>query len=222
MSLILHKKKISIAPFLFSLLASSLVICSAFIQKTHPLCLAPISKPWLHNKHTAFAKGENDDEDIDPPPETETTPVNTLIEYETQSPNPEIASEKIVPICMDALQRNNEPFINAGLETCFNFSSDACRAALGGNLEAFIRYANNPTFGSLIDCQGYKIVSVGPEIPGTQTRGAMQTMLIDVTTKKGQERRFLWTLQRERRPPRAGCWLVHEVMFTDNAYSLTL
>ena len=33
--------------------------------------------------------------------------------------------------------------------------------------------------------------------------------------------RYLWTLQKERRPPRQDCWLVHEVLFTKNAFQQT-
>jgi hypothetical protein len=32
----------------------------------------------------------------------------------------------------------------------------------------------------------------------------------------------LWTLQQERRPPRQGCWLIHEVLYVKNAFELTL
>ena len=32
-----------------------------------------------------------------------------------------------------------------------------------------------------------------------------------------KERKFLWTLQRERRPPQAGCWLITSVLAVDRA-----
>jgi len=106
----------------------------------------------------------------------------------------------------------------------FDFSSDRCRSALGGNLQDFISYASNPTFGCMVRCREWKILSVGPEISGTQVRGAMKTVLVSVrpSSDKLSSRRFLWTLQRERRPPRQGCWLVHECLFVDNAYEMTL
>lgn len=34
-------------------------------------------------------------------------------------------------------------------------------------------------------------------------------------------RRFLWTLQKERRPPRQNCWLVHEVLCTKYSFQQT-
>jgi hypothetical protein len=32
---------------------------------------------------------------------------------------------------------------------------------------------------------------------------------------------FLWTMQKERRPPRQNCWLVHEVLHKRNAFLQT-
>ena len=43
-------------------------------------------------------------------------------------PNPNVVAEDVVTLCMDALLYNDEPKTNAGLEVCFNFSSDRCRA----------------------------------------------------------------------------------------------
>jgi hypothetical protein len=123
---------------------------------------------------------------------------------------------------MDNLSHNNEPYANSGLECCFNFSSDRCRAAQGGSLEMFVQYAANPVFASMVDATEWQVLSTGPLIQGTLTRGAMQTVLINVKPQRGQARRFLWTLQQERRPPRQDCWLVWECLSVENAFSLTL
>lgn len=40
------------------------------------------------------------------------------------------------------------------------------------------------------------------------------------TTSHG--RKFLWTLQKERRPPRQDCWIIHEVLYVKNAFQQTL
>ena len=100
----------------------------------------------------------------------------------------------VVTTCMDALLRNDKPWTNAGLEVCFDLSSDRCRAALGGSLEDFIAYASNPTFGPMTNAKEYSVVNVGPVIAATMTRGAMQTVLIKVTPSKGgdRDRTFLW------------------------------
>lgn len=131
-------------------------------------------------------------------------------------PNPDIEAPDVVCLCMDCLRKSEKE----GLEVCFNFSSDYLKAPFGGSLDRFIQHANNPIFASLVKCTEWEIISIGPVIAGTNTRGAMQTVLMDV--KQPEYRRFLWTLQRERRPPRQNCWLVHECLFVKNAYQLTI
>jgi hypothetical protein len=137
-------------------------------------------------------------------------------------PSRDFDGPEIVDLCMNALLHNGEPYANAGLEVCWNFSSDRCRAAQGSSLEQFIHFANNPVFGSMVNAKKWSVMSTGPIIPGTQTRGAMLTVLCHVIPSEGRSREFLWTLQRERRPPRQDCWLVHECIFRDAAYEQTL
>lgn len=191
--------------------------------------------------------------------------------FSLTEPNPELNGLEVATLCMNALQHEMP---QKSLEICFNFSSDRCRAAVGGTLEEFLQYAANPVFGRLVHCPGYEIASVGPIIPGSQVRGDMQTILIEIS--KGinvnealneaidnhnsnvqgipkrrpiEERiaemdakmrgeaipepsevegartkaiRFLWTMQKERRPPRQNCWLVHEVLFVNNAHEQTV
>eukprot|EP00559_Dactyliosolen_fragilissimus_P002502 CAMPEP_0184864508 /NCGR_PEP_ID=MMETSP0580-20130426/15231_1 /TAXON_ID=1118495 /ORGANISM="Dactyliosolen fragilissimus" /LENGTH=265 /DNA_ID=CAMNT_0027363337 /DNA_START=83 /DNA_END=877 /DNA_ORIENTATION=+ len=134
-------------------------------------------------------------------------------------PDPQITPEDVVNLCMDFLMTVDDRYPNAGLEVCYNFSSDSCQAANGGSLESFL-HKFNPTFESMTNPLKWKVLSVGPEIIGTPTRGAMKTILIMVRPRDqerfGKQRKFLWTLQKERRPPRQNCWLVHECIFLDN------
>lgn len=85
----------------------------------------------------------------------------------------------------------------------------------------------------MVNARKWEVLSIGPEInPGSSvtstglgvTRGVMKTVLISVTPcdVKLKERKFLWTLQKERRPPLQGCWLIHECIAVDNAFTITL
>ena len=96
-----------------------------------------------------------------------------------------------------------------------------CRAAVGGSLADFLKYARNPTFAQLVDHESWS-GKLGNRIPATQTRGALTTNMVTVQTNHGQERKFLWTLQQQRRPPDQGCWLVHECLYVENAIEQTL
>eukprot|EP00527_Entomoneis_sp_CCMP2396_P002086 CAMPEP_0198143440 /NCGR_PEP_ID=MMETSP1443-20131203/7539_1 /TAXON_ID=186043 /ORGANISM="Entomoneis sp., Strain CCMP2396" /LENGTH=206 /DNA_ID=CAMNT_0043806677 /DNA_START=93 /DNA_END=713 /DNA_ORIENTATION=- len=137
-------------------------------------------------------------------------------------PGPDWEAVNVVHACMQTLLEHRD----AGLEVCFNFSSDRCRAALGGSLDKFNEFATNPIFSYLVKCANYDIVNVGPIIAASNTRGEMQTVLMDANQPGGSEarnsKRFLWTLQKERRPPRQGFWVIHEVIYTNNAHRLTM
>ena len=108
-------------------------------------------------------------------------------------PDPIYSDEAVVALCMNALGRNDEPIPDAGLRTCWNFSSDMCRAAVGGSLADFLKYARNPTFAQLVDHESWS-GKLGNRIPATRTRGALTTNMVTVQTNRGQERKFLWTL----------------------------
>jgi hypothetical protein len=136
-------------------------------------------------------------------------------------PDPIYSDEAVVALCMNALGRNDDPIPDAGLRTCWAFSSDMCRAAVGGSLADFLKYARNPTFAQLVDHESWS-GKLGNRIPATQTRGALATTMVTVQTNRGQERKFLWTLQQQRRPPDQGCWLVHECLYVENAIEQTL
>lgn len=102
------------------------------------------------------------------------------------------SARDVVVACMDGLLNNDKPWANAGLELCWDYSSDRNRAAQGGSFDEFITYASNPTFSTMVDAKEYSIENVGSYIPGTNTRGAMQTVLVKVQSLKGEERAFLW------------------------------
>ena len=141
------------------------------------------------------------------------TAASAPIEYNDflPCPNPDVGAVDVVHICMDALMSSDD-----GLEVCFNFGTGTLQKSFDPE-----QWASNPSFKSLLECTSYEIASVGNEIPGSNTRGAMQTVLMDVQSPESRDKRFLWTLQRERRPPRQNCWLVHEVLFTDMAFQQT-
>jgi len=144
-----------------------------------------------------------------------------------RTPSPEIHPFDVVKACHVALKYNDQPLPNSGFATCFAFADSMCRATAGPRnqkttLEDFIRYANNPTFGSMKNMRSYDFLGDINIIAGSPTRGALATQLVEIETQDGRMRKFLWTLQQQRRPPLQGCWLVRECLATERAYYQTL
>ena len=214
-------------------LALLLVLCTDIIFLSSAF-LSESKKECLHLRSIAISRGQcrnsfhgissNLCASFDGTPESMTQPLPTSNDFMTP--------EKVVTTCMRYLQGKGDPTPmqeRAGLEICYNFSSDSCRMANGGSLESFLQRANNPVFQTMVGCAQWEVVNVGPEIAGTSTRGAMQTVLIDVMPRlvmdggaERNDRKFLWTIVKERRPPRQGHCLVHECVAVDNAFAHTL
>lgn len=211
------------SPFAMLMIVGTMTSCQAFMNPGRGSEFSRAAGPFFNG----------DDSELSPEaspvvPNKESTSAGTSSSFMgidqdfIPFPHRDFTAPEVVQMCMDTLSRNNEPYANAGLECCFNFSTDRCRAAQGGSLEMFVRYASNPVFASMVDALDWQVLSTGPLIQGTLTRGAMQTVLINVQPRKGEARRFLWTLQQERRPPRQDCWLVWECLSVENAFSHTL
>ena len=69
---------------------------------------------------------------------------------ELPKPSVELAPADVVRIVIDALSRNDEPHVNAGIETTFNFASPANKVNTGP-LDRFIRMVKGPPYGIMVD-----------------------------------------------------------------------
>ena len=157
----------------FLLPISQAFVSSALRERSH------ISSSYLSKTRSDVLSGDAEDECSSA---SSTSSVNRN----------DMTAREVVITCMDALSNNDTPWDNAGLEICFDYSSDRCRAAQGGSLEEFILYAANPTFASMVNAKEYSVENVGALIPSSMTRGAMQTVLIKVQSSKDEERSYLW------------------------------
>jgi hypothetical protein len=118
-----------------------------------------------------------------------TTTMQKIQEYNDflPRPDPRYSALDVVSMCMETLLLSSSKLSNQndGLDVCFGFSNDRCRAAIGGSLTEFQLYAENPTFRHLVRCDAWDIVKVGEVIPAAiPHRGAMQTILMRAVTKR--------------------------------------
>ena len=158
-------------------------------------------------------------------------------------PSPDLTPQDVVRCLCMGLKFANVPNVGDGLRRVYHFTTYECRAALTSRKgyksgpERFVKFAE---MWALPGCVSFQLVSEPTIIPGTQTRGAMASVAVDVVEtlafrhKSGFERvgsadesvgpgeeanepstrteRYLFTLQQERRPPLTGCWMVTTLM----------
>lgn len=93
------------------------------------------------------------------------------------------------------------------------------------------KFCEHASLHALPGCISFEIVGEPTLIAGTQTRGALASVAVDVSTRipfrhasgfervraageeaETQTERYLFQLAQERRPPMAGCWLVTSLM----------
>ena len=149
-------------------------------------------------------------------------------------PSPDLAPNDVVHAICCGLQHVNMPAENDGLRRVYEFTTYECRASLTSRkgyksgVERFVQFAELYT---LVGCLSFATVGDTTIIPGTQTRGALASIAVDVSealsfrgpsgferTKPPGEQgdikveRYSFQLACERRPPLAGCWLVTSIM----------
>ncbi len=65
-------------------------------------------------------------------------------------PDPSLSPEDVVSIQIEALQQNDTPYEDRGIEVTFNFASPSNKRMIGP-LERFKAMVRNPVYGPMID-----------------------------------------------------------------------
>ena len=108
------------------------------------------------------------------------------------------------------------------LPTLFRFTTPAGRVAFapppiqggmqGGVTEAYFKENANHPLLCLLECQAFAVVGEPTLIEPTMTRGGLGTAKLQVDMPEQPPRNFLVSLEQQRRPPLAGCWLIKEAL----------
>jgi len=137
-------------------------------------------------------------------------------------------TEMVAAVC-SALRDNDSPSANFGLETLFAYTTPQGRVAIappavgatgmqgGVTLEHFVATARHPIL-MLMGCASFMLVGETTVIAPTMTRGGLATQLVAITSQSNgdgsepQPKRFLLSLEQQRRPPLEGVWQLKEAM----------
>ena len=103
-------------------------------------------------------------------------------------PDPSISPKDVILIQLKALQTNNTPFIDAGIEQTWEFAHPNNRVYTGP-LDNFIRMIKNPSYSMMIDHLDHNIIPVQEQ----ENSSYYFVELIDINGKKFG---FEWTVEK--------------------------
>ena len=110
------------------------------------------------------------------------------INAEMIKPDPAISAKEVISIQLKALQINNSPFEDAGIEQTWEFAHPNNRK-FTGPLNNFIRMIKNPSYSMMIDHMDHKIIPV-------EEKETTSYYFVELTDVNGKKYGFEWTVEK--------------------------
>ena len=114
--------------------------------------------------------------------------VSLNINAEMIKPDPTISAKDVISIQLKALQKNNSPFENAGIEQTWEFAHPNNRKVTGP-LNNFIRMIKNPSYSMMIDHLEHNIIPV-------EEKETNSYYFVELTDVNGKKYGFEWTVEK--------------------------
>ena len=103
-------------------------------------------------------------------------------------PDPSISAKDVISIQLKALQINNSPFEDAGIEQTWEFAHPNNRKYTGP-LNNFIRMLKNPSYSMMLDHLEHNIIPVEEE-------ETVSYYFVELTDVNGKKYGFEWTVEK--------------------------
>ena len=110
------------------------------------------------------------------------------INAEMIKPDPTISSKDVISIQLKALQINNSPFEDAGIEQTWEFAHPNNRK-FTGPLNNFTKMIKNPSYSMMIDHIDHKIIPV-------EEKETTSYYFVELTDVNGKKYGFEWTVEK--------------------------
>ena len=114
--------------------------------------------------------------------------ISSNINAEMIKPDPKISAKDVISIQLKALQINNSPFEDAGIEQTWEFAHPNNRK-FTGPLNNFIRMIKNPSYSMMIDHMDHKIIPV-------EEKETTSYYFVELTDVNGKKYGFEWTVEK--------------------------
>ena len=125
------------------------------------------------------------------------------VKPELPQPSLQLEPADVVRIVIEALARNDEPYVDAGIETTFAFASPANKVNTGP-LSKFAKMVRNPAYGVMVD-------HVAREFSEVVLMGDKAYQMVKIGGRNGAEVVFAFRLGRQADGEFAGMWMTDAV-----------
>jgi hypothetical protein len=119
------------------------------------------------------------------------------------TPRPELTPEQVVQYQVTALQHNDDPKPDAGIERAFRFASPSNKQATGP-LANFVRIVKSPLYSPMLNSLSSLIV--GSELKDGQAKIAMKIVGAD-----GRHVTYVFVLSKQNEGEFDNCWMTDGV-----------
>ncbi len=138
-------------------------------------------------------------------PLSNSSPTNSVaIRQEEIAPTPSISPQEVVDIQLKALQNNDHPYENHGIEIAFRFASPDNKESTGP-INLFIELVKNQTYQSLLNFRQYGLDDI--EMKGD--KALQKVTLIDT---EGMPVVYYFQLSLQQEEPFDDCWMTDGVV----------
>ena len=114
--------------------------------------------------------------------------ISLNLNAEMIKPNPSISAKDVISIQLKALQINNIPFKDAGIEQTWEFAHPNNRKVTGP-LNNFISMIKNPLYSMMIDHLEHNIIAV-------EEQETSSYYFVELTDANGKKYGFEWTVEK--------------------------
>ena len=122
---------------------------------------------------------------------------------ESIQPSPHLSPVEVVKIQLEALEKNDIPHPNRGIEITFRFASPENKRATGP-LERFTQMVNSPAYRPLLN---HRTAEYGP-IEVTENLAVQPVTLI---SQNGEKVGYVFSLSKQTGGSYDGCWMTNGV-----------
>lgn len=120
------------------------------------------------------------------------------------TPKPELTPQQVVEYQLTALQQNDQPTPDAGIEKAFRFASPANQKSTGP-ISHFISMVHSPSYAALLNAKEATVIQV-------QVEDRQAKILARIVSASGSEMFYLFILSKQSAGEETNCWLTDGVV----------